>query len=244
MKRGIKLMHDNAMHHGKIFFETYCSEEGKEYKVVEIGSYDVCGSLRDVKTSNVTEYIGVDFNPGPGVDVILEDPYSFPFPDNTFDALVTTSCFEHSELFWITFLECLRIVKPDGVIYFNAPSSWMCYHQYPVDCWRFYPDSARALETWARYSKINAKALESYVSVPSCDAECADMIGVYVKDEKFIDKYPKRMIDSQSPYYDYVNAFRFPQTSEYPRGWEYPTAPYAMGIRHPGMDMQLRNKSV
>jgi hypothetical protein len=63
--------------------------------------------------------------------------------------IVTSSCFEHSEMFWLTFLEALRILKPKGLFYINAPSTGD-YHAFPVDCWRFYPDAAGALKTWAK----------------------------------------------------------------------------------------------
>jgi hypothetical protein len=63
--------------------------------------------------------------------------------------IVTSSCFEHSEMFWLTFVEALRILKPRGLFYINAPSVGD-YHAFPVDCWRFYPDAAGALKTWAK----------------------------------------------------------------------------------------------
>ena len=226
-------MHYNAMRHAKLFFETYCSDPTVDLSVVEIGSYNVNGSLKDVITPNVKKYTGVDFSPGPGVDVILTDPYHFPFADNTFDVLVTSSCFEHSELFWLTFLESLRILKPNGIMYCNTPSAWMCYHQFPVDCWRFYPDSARALETWACRNKLSTMVLESYISTPSAPGECADMVGVFLKDKSYQNLYPNRTIDRLTPHQDYVNAFRFPITQQFPNGWSYPSAAAPMGVQHP-----------
>ena len=105
--------------------------------IVEIGSQDVNGSIRPTFGPDVN-YVGVDFANAAGVDVVLSDPYSFPFQDNEIDVVVSSSCFEHSEFFWLTFLEAVRIVRPGGLIYLNAPSNGP-FHQYPVDCWRFYP---------------------------------------------------------------------------------------------------------
>jgi SAM-dependent methyltransferase len=225
-------MHKNALIHAEKFYNTYCSTNPQDLKVVEIGSYDVSGSVkpffRDVK-----EYVGVDFTPGPGVDVILTDPYEFPFKDNTFDVLLTTSCFEHSEMFWLTFLEGMRILKPNGLFYLNVPSSWMCYHQFPVDCWRFYPDSGRALETWGNRNKIPVMVLESYISAPTELAECSDFVAVFLKDGSLQDIYPTRSVDTMIPYREFFNAFRFPANGSYSGTWNFPHHPHPMDTRHP-----------
>jgi len=213
-------MHHSALETGRKFFKTYCSD--REVSVVEIGSQNVNGSLRDVITDKVINYTGVDFVEGKGVDIVLQDPYKYPIQDNTFDVLVTSSCFEHSEMFWLSFLEGLRILKEDGVFYCNVPSSWMVYHRYPVDCWRFYPDAAKALQTWARYNNINAMVLESYVCPPGLGEFVADYVFVLVKNEKYLNKYPNRMIDALTPYAHYFNAFRFPKNDQFPDGWEKP----------------------
>lgn len=137
-------MHISAKDNALQFFETY-QPTGT---IVEIGSQDINGSLREVAPTDC-KYIGLDFVEGKGVDLILEDPYSLPFPDESVDCIVSSSVFEHSEMFWILFLEILRVLKPDGLFYLNVPANG-AFHQHPVDCWRFYPDSGKALVTWAR----------------------------------------------------------------------------------------------
>lgn len=225
-------MHTNALKQAQHFFDTYCRHQSTSLKVVEVGSYDVNGSLRSI-FQNTQEYVGLDFNPGPGVDVVLSDPYQFPFDDNTFDVLVTTSCFEHSEMFWLTFLEGLRILKPHGLFYMNAPSSWMCYHQFPVDCWRFYPDSSKALETWGRRNHFPVMVLESYVATPTVLAECADFVSVFLKDQGHKDRYNNRSIDTMIPYREFFNAYRFPAKGHFTGTWNYPHFPHAMDKQHP-----------
>jgi SAM-dependent methyltransferase len=139
-------MHDTAMEAGKIFFETYAYQDG--LRILEVGSQDVNGSLRSAAPKNA-EYIGADMVRGHGVDVLLENPYTFPFDVDEFDLVVSSSCFEHTDMFWVTFLEMVRVTKPGGYIYINAPSNGM-FHRYPRDNWRFYPDCGRALEMWAQ----------------------------------------------------------------------------------------------
>src|SRR5690606_22164720 len=101
-----------------------------------------------VAPANVT-YIGLDFEKAKGVDVLLTDPYTLPFENESVDVVVSSSCFEHSEMFWLVFAEILRILKPNGLVYLNAPSNGVV-HRYPVDCWRFYPDAGEALATWGK----------------------------------------------------------------------------------------------
>lgn len=123
--------------------------------IVEIGSQDVNGSIREVAPSTYN-YIGLDFAAAKGVDIVLPDAYHFPFENDTVDIIVTSSCFEHAEFFWVTFLEGIRILKSGGLFYINAPSKGE-YHAYPQDCWRFYPDAAKALNNWAHYNGYNTE---------------------------------------------------------------------------------------
>lgn len=222
-------MHTSAYRTGKRFFETYCTAE--QLTVVDIGSYDVNGSLRDHRTSNITNYIGIDFSYGKGVDYVLEDPYQYPFEDESIDVIVTSSCFEHAEMFWVSFLEALRVLKPNGLLYCNSPSSWMTYHRYPVDCWRFFPDAAKGLETWAKYNKYNTMVLESFITPPLQDEDTSDWVAVFLKDANYLDDHKNRIIDSLMPYDDFFNGFRFPKTDRFPYEWGIPTAIYHQAVK-------------
>ena len=182
-------MHKTAMLHGRLFFETYVSAP---VSIVDIGSQDVNGSLRSVAPPGC-KYTGVDFVQGKGVDVIISDPYALPFPDETFDIAVTSSCFEHSEFFWLTFLEVLRVLKPHGLLYLNVPSNGP-FHRYPLDCWRFYPDSGRALQNWARRQGIEAQLLESFVG-PQNTGAWNDLVAVFLKDRRSANQYTGRIVD-------------------------------------------------
>jgi SAM-dependent methyltransferase len=161
-------MHQSAMDYGRRFFETYLPlvPESK-IKVVEIGSLNVNGSLRDVCPVGV-DYTGIDFSEGNGVDIVIDDPYVLPIKDESVDVVVTSSCFEHSEFFWLVFLEIMRILKPSGLLYMNAPSNGY-FHRWPVDCWRFYPDSGHAMVRWAQRNGYSALLLESFIGEKSSE---------------------------------------------------------------------------
>jgi len=185
-------MHDSSLFHGSLFFSTYLV--GRENLViVDIGAMDVNGSLRQFSPPNC-EYVGVDFESGPGVDVVIEDPYILPFENSSIDVVVSSSCFEHSEFFWLVFAEMQRILKPGGLTYINAPANgWV--HQYPVDCFRFYPDAGVALQNWARRQGHHTTMVESFVGNRADDG-WNDFVAVYVSGEKGLQNQNERMLSS------------------------------------------------
>jgi SAM-dependent methyltransferase len=202
-------VHKSALINCSLFFDVYASRLAARQQgatVVEIGSQDVNGSLRSVTPANFA-YTGIDFVPGKGVDLVLEDPYSFPLPDGCADIVLSSSCFEHSEMFWLVYLEVLRLLKPGGLFYLNVPSNGP-FHRYPVDCWRFYPDSSRALIAWARRNGLNPAVLESYTSAQDEDY-WNDFVAVFVKDESHAHWYPDRIMDRKP---DAENAWSWGRT--------------------------------
>ena len=189
-------MHPTAMKNGETFFATYSSFfKGNNKTVVEIGSQDVNGSLRQVCPDDFS-YTGVDFEDAKGVDIVLEDPYKLPFEDESVDIVLSSSCFEHSEMFWLSFIEILRILKPSGLFYLNAPSDGEV-HKYPVDCWRFYPDSGQALITWARRNGLNPKLLESYTQI---GGNWHDYVAIFLKDSSHEEKFTDRILNHKKDF--------------------------------------------
>ena len=181
------------MSNAKSFFSTYVAPGNlstSDAVVVDVGSFSVNGSLREVFGDEVT-YVGVDMEQGPGVDVVLENAYQLPFEDASVDCVVSSSCFEHAEFFWSLFLEIIRVLKPDGLFYLCAPSAG-AFHRYPVDCWRFYPDSGVALERWGSANGFNVALLESFIQV---GGDWNDFVAVFVKDENSSERFPGRMSD-------------------------------------------------
>lgn len=153
-------MHDTAFEIGRLFFETYCGRETD--LILEIGSQNVNGSLRECAPRGST-YIGVDLTRGDGVDIVLDDPYELPFADGLFDAAIASSCFEHDPMFWLTFLEVLRVTKVGGLVYLSTPSNGS-YHGHPSDNWRFYPDAGLALTLWGKRQGREVTLLESFIA--------------------------------------------------------------------------------
>jgi len=167
-------VHDTAREHARLFFELYWQPGFTD--VIELGSQDVNGSLREVCPAEA-RYVGVDTGAGKGVDVIVAAGDPLPYADASFDVAVTSSTFEHDVMFWESFLELVRVLRPGGLLYLNAPSNF-AFHRYPLDCWRFYPDAGLALVRWALKKGLAVELMESFVAPPQTDYWC-DFVAVF-----------------------------------------------------------------
>jgi SAM-dependent methyltransferase len=151
-------VHDTAFAIGRKFLELYGRPPGL---VVEIGSQDVNGSLKDALPAGFA-YVGLDLAPGKNVDLVARGRQT-PLADACADLVLSSSAMEHDPLFWLTFLELCRITRPGGHIYLNAPSNGHI-HRHPLDCWRFYPDAAQALVEWARIQGTDVTCVETFTA--------------------------------------------------------------------------------
>jgi hypothetical protein len=75
-------------------------------RVLEIGSLDINGTIRDF--FEPSEYVGVDVGPGPGVDVVAQGE-DLDYRDNSFDVAVSAECFEHNPEWVATFRNMWRM---------------------------------------------------------------------------------------------------------------------------------------
>jgi SAM-dependent methyltransferase len=184
-------MHASAYRLGREFLRCYVGH--RQTRVLEIGSLNVNGSLRDHALPEY-EYTGVDIEPGDGVDIVLQDANSLPFPAEHFDAILASSVFEHAAFFWILFIEMTRVCKLGGFIYLNAPSNG-AFHQYPYDFWRFYPDAGIALTSWALANNQPICLVESGVALQEED-NWNDFVAVFQKSS--VVTHPGPLIVSES----------------------------------------------
>lgn len=167
-------MHPSAYMFATQFYNTYCTGLVDTATIVDFGSYDVNGTLKPIFGKH--KYIGIDMSEGPNVDIVCDNSKT-PFENNTVDVVVSSSCFEHDDCFWETFLEMCRIIKEGGYIYINAPSAGD-YHGYPGDCWRFYKDSWSALAKWANKNGYIIELVYSHVEPTG---HWKDSMGVFQK---------------------------------------------------------------
>jgi SAM-dependent methyltransferase len=110
--------------------------EGK--RVIEVGSYCVDGSLRPIIESwSPGEYVGVDIQPGPGVDVLCPaEKLVEEFGKDSFDVVISTCVLEHIKNWKESVSNMKNVCKPNGILLIIVPSEW-AFHAFPHDYWRF-----------------------------------------------------------------------------------------------------------
>jgi len=113
-------------------------------RVLEIGSYNVNGSLRDgVMAHKPTEYIGVDIEKGPGVDLVCSsDSILRRFGKESFDVVISTCVLEHVVNLKPSISDMKNVCKVGGIIILIVPSVWPL-HNHPIDYWRFSKEDIR-----------------------------------------------------------------------------------------------------
>lgn len=104
---------------------------------LEVGSYDVNGSVRGVFTG---PYVGVDMRAGPGVDRVMPGS-ALDFPDRAFEVVVSTEMLEHDPSFWRSLAEMGRVLVAGGHLLVTARGNGFGEHHEPSDFWRFMPAS-------------------------------------------------------------------------------------------------------
>jgi hypothetical protein len=116
-------------------------------KVLEVGSHNVNGTIRDFFHN--CEYIGLDVGPGDGVDIVCSG-HQYDGEDSHFDITISTECFEHNPYWFDTFLNMIRMCKPGGMVAFtcaglsrpehgtNRSQSWTSEHTINVGWGDYY----------------------------------------------------------------------------------------------------------
>lgn len=137
--------------------------EVSDKKILEVGSANLNGGLRSyLENLSPTEYIGVDIQEAPGVDIVLraEDLVKH-FGENKFDFVVSTEVLEHIAD-WVTVINNLKkIVSANGVILLTTRSIGFPYHGFPDDYWRFQVKDMQHI-----FADFDIVALESDNSEP------------------------------------------------------------------------------
>ena len=84
-----------------------------EINILEIGSYEVNASIRDIfKGAN---YLGIDLLNGPGVDLVMNGE-NIRKLNQKFDIIISSECFEHAFNWEKVFFAMIDCVKDNGYI--------------------------------------------------------------------------------------------------------------------------------
>lgn len=115
-------------------------------RVLEIGSYNVNGSIREVVEPLLPDlYIGIDAVAGPGVDLVLDASQAvWHFGPSQFDVVLCCEMLEHCERWWVAIEVIKRVLAPWGMVLLTTRGPGFPYH-HPPDNWRFIPDQVAAM---------------------------------------------------------------------------------------------------
>lgn len=147
------LMHDTAQINAQAFVDQYCQSGNHVLEIGPGSDTTICAML------NHCVYHSTELD---------ADPYHLPYNDGTFDAIICSSVYEHMPWFWEHFVQCQRVLKSGGFMYIQVPANGPV-HRFPVDCWRFYPDSGLSLTTYAQHRGYACDLIKTETTPPRAD---------------------------------------------------------------------------
>lgn len=103
-------------------------------RLLDIG----CGMqpYRALLGPGVTEYVGIDREGPLSRPTVEGDAESLPFPDASFDVVLSTQVLEHLKNPARALREAVRVLRPAGRLVLTVPGVWPT-HEAPHDYWRF-----------------------------------------------------------------------------------------------------------
>jgi SAM-dependent methyltransferase len=119
-------------HRQQINFVDACKyafpEKFQDIKVLEIGSWDVNGSIRTLFSN--CAYTGVDICEGRGVDEIGHGQ-EISHPSSHYDTIISCECFEHNEYWRETLANMIRMLRPGGLCVITCATTGRREHGTP-----------------------------------------------------------------------------------------------------------------
>ena len=103
---------------------------GKKYRILDYG----CGArpYEYLFDDHIAEYIGVDVGDNPSADFLINPSDKLKFDDNSFDFVLSSQVLEHVKDVDQYMGECLRVLKPGGVLLLSTHGTWQ-FHASPYD---------------------------------------------------------------------------------------------------------------
>ncbi len=115
------------------------AEQVKGKRVVEVGAYDVNGSVREPVTAlGPAKYLGTDERDGPGVDLpVLAERLPGVLGRDCAGIVIATEMLEHAIDWRGAVTGMVTILAPGGCLVLTTRSAGFPHHPHPVDCWRY-----------------------------------------------------------------------------------------------------------
>lgn len=179
------------------YYERFYSKDKEHVNVLDIGSYDMNGTYKNLFAEKTYSYTGLDMSAGPNVDVVPNDIYDWKeeFEDASFDLVISGQVFEHVEYPWRTMEEICRVLKPSGFCIIIAPNAGV-EHKAPKDCYRYFADGLAALAKWAGLKVHHV----SVAGVPDKDAFTDEWLSAWNDCCLVAQKSPIEEVEIPSPF--------------------------------------------
>ena len=139
---------------------TLYPEHFAQARVLEVGSLDINGSVRDLFGD--CDYTGVDLQPGPGVDLACPG-HLLAFASGSFDTVISAECFEHNPFWRETLANMMRMTRPGGLVLISCATTGRKEHGTS----RTNPDASpfTVQEKWDYYKNLTARDLERGINL-------------------------------------------------------------------------------
>ena len=138
------IMHHTAMEFVENAFTEYrqSNDWNRSKLLVEFGAYDVNGSIRELFTNASINYIGVDLQAGPGVNIVKDAAQITPADLNgkLADIVVTTNVFEHVEDWEAIVSSAYGILKEGGWFIVQCAGPGFGAHSDKIESTELEPD--------------------------------------------------------------------------------------------------------
>jgi hypothetical protein len=153
------------MHGSLMKFISACpSADFKDKRIIEVGSYNVNGSPRElIMSCKPACYVGVDRRPGPGVDIVVDAsiPVKTIEEADKFDVVICLNTLEHCDKWQGLFCNLKYLTRTSGgLIIFSVPAPGFRYHDEP-DYWRFDFQQVQIM-----FSDMRAERIEKDPDIP------------------------------------------------------------------------------
>lgn len=153
-------MHPTAIEHCKKFIAKYLDPQ-VSLKIAEVGADGQNGSYRlnCVIANPNWQYTTFDMSNQYDVDVKLSSPEDWqlaPEHIGAYDVIICGQVLEHVRRPWKFIHQLRELGHPGTILYLAAPNTWD-FHEYPIDCWRIWPDGMRTL-----FEDAHIQDLETY----------------------------------------------------------------------------------
>jgi SAM-dependent methyltransferase len=112
-------MHEQAKRF-TLFVKSILKDNFDSKYVLDVGSGDINGNNRFLFNNCI--YQGNDVISAPNVTVVSKTK-DLTFPDNTFDTIISTECFEHDPEYNESFKKIYKMLKPGGLFCFTCAST-------------------------------------------------------------------------------------------------------------------------